>query len=157
MERARPVTIATPVNKPREAQSRSYWRHLMVKISLINILICSNININKQTHFEYDFWAKIKALYHGNVKIHTVAQIHTGVLSWPFIPYTPGVFKVWESEPPLREKNSAEPPPKNFFLKTCVLKAILIILHILNISDHNFKTFETYFLNIWNIFFKHIF
>jgi predicted esterase YcpF (UPF0227 family) len=30
-------------------------------------------------------------------------------------------------------------------LNTCVLKAILIILHILNISDHNFKTFETYF------------
>ena len=26
---------------------------------------------------------------HGNVKIHTVAQIHTGVLSIPFIPYTP--------------------------------------------------------------------
>jgi hypothetical protein len=34
----------------------------MVKILLINIRIYSNININEQTNFEYDFWAKVKAL-----------------------------------------------------------------------------------------------
>ena len=32
----------------------------MDKILLINIRIYSNINI--QTNFEYDFWAKVKAL-----------------------------------------------------------------------------------------------
>ena len=26
---------------------------------------------------------------HGNVKIHTVEQIHTGILSKPFVPYSP--------------------------------------------------------------------
>ena len=36
----------------------------MVKILLINIRIYLNININKQTNFEYDFWAKVKALIH---------------------------------------------------------------------------------------------
>ena len=61
LEHARPVTIATPVNKPCEAQSRSYWRNLMVKVLWINIWIYSNININKQTNFEYYFWAKVKA------------------------------------------------------------------------------------------------
>ena len=34
----------------------------MVKILLINVQIYSNININKQTNFEYDSWAKVKAL-----------------------------------------------------------------------------------------------
>ena len=29
---------------------------------------------------------------HANVKIHTVAQIHTGVLSIPFIPYIPSMY-----------------------------------------------------------------
>ena len=31
----------------------------MVKILFINILIYLNINIIKQTNFEYDFWAKV--------------------------------------------------------------------------------------------------
>jgi hypothetical protein len=39
----------------------------MVKILLINIQIYSNININKQTNFDYDFWAKVKALAYGSL------------------------------------------------------------------------------------------
>jgi hypothetical protein len=38
----------------------------MVKILLINIQKYSNIN--KQTNFEYDFWAKVKALLRAHTK-----------------------------------------------------------------------------------------
>ena len=34
----------------------------MVKILLMNILTDLNINIDKQTNFEYDFWPNVKAL-----------------------------------------------------------------------------------------------
>ena len=58
----------------------------MVKILLINIRIY--LNINKQTKFEYDFWAKVKALLyfwfthraHCQQSIRTVITMYLCVL-----------------------------------------------------------------------------
>ena len=69
---------------------------------------------------------------------------------------------MWVSEPPLRERISAEPTPQHFFSKSLCFEKSFDILHILNISDlilnisdhilrilnvsdHIFETFETYF------------
>ena len=146
----------------------SYLGYMLVKqlwLIFANLIVCSLpiLCINFRNNFGNNclFGKNVTHIFKDRGEFITVGTIYAIQYSWfNLLCLLQGFSKCERVSPPSEKKIQLSPPPQFFFLNTCVLKAILIILHISNISDHNFKTFGTYFWNIWNkffnIFFKHI-